>query len=217
MKRNVVLLAGLPASGKTTTADRVHRSLGGVLIRSCDVYQELGISLPEWVRRTRGFSENVRAYEQERDRAYAEMARQLRLALASDARLVVVDAVHGERSKRAAVYAVCRAHQISPTLVWCRCDDFRETQRRISARRGHEHEPQQEASDLSVYAHIAGLWEDPVLDAEDGLGPVSILLYDTVTGLSRRTTDASLPVLDLLEEALRSTATNRRTAEAGPA
>jgi adenylylsulfate kinase-like enzyme len=63
MNRNVVLLAGLPASGKTTTAHRVHHSLGGVLIRSCDVYHMLGISVPEWVRRTRGFSENARAYE----------------------------------------------------------------------------------------------------------------------------------------------------------
>ena len=205
----MVLLAGLPASGKTTTAHRVHRSLGGALIRSCDVYHQLGISLPEWVRRTQGFSENVRAYEQERDRAYAEMARQLQRSLTSGARFVVVDAVHGERSKRAAMYALCRAYGITPTLVWCRCDDFGETERRMSVRRGHEHEPQQEASDLSVYAHIAGLWEDPFLDTEYGLGPVSILLYDTVTGLSRRTTDASWPLLDLLEETLRSTDRNR--------
>jgi len=216
MNRNVVLLAGLPASGKTTTAHRVHHDLGGVLIRSCDIYHRLGISVPEWVRRTRGFSENVRAYEQERDRAYAEIARQLQRSLTSGARLVVVDAVHGERSKRAAMYALCRDYEITPTLVWCRCDDFGETQRRMRARRGHEHEPQQEASDLSVYAHIAGLWEDPFLDTEYGLGPVPILLYDTVTGLSRRMTDASLPVLDLIEGALWSTATNRRTAAEGP-
>jgi predicted kinase len=54
-------MCGLPASGKTTTAERSHRRLGGALIRNCDVYQALGISLPDWVRRTRGFTVNVEA------------------------------------------------------------------------------------------------------------------------------------------------------------
>jgi len=52
-------MCGLPASGKTTTAERLHAHAGGVLIRSCDVYQELGISLPDWVRRTEGFTRDV--------------------------------------------------------------------------------------------------------------------------------------------------------------
>ena len=39
-------MCGLPASGKTTTAERWHARLGGVLIRSCDVYQALGILPP---------------------------------------------------------------------------------------------------------------------------------------------------------------------------
>src|SRR5262245_25892830 len=62
----VVLMAGLPASGKTTTAARLHAMVGGELIRSCDVYQALGIDLPEWVRRTRGFTVNVTAYDRAR-------------------------------------------------------------------------------------------------------------------------------------------------------
>ena len=40
----------------------LHAQLGGDLIRSCDVYQELGIVLPEWVRRTAGFTRNVSDY-----------------------------------------------------------------------------------------------------------------------------------------------------------
>jgi len=66
-------MCGLPASGKTTTAERLHAHAGGVLIRSCDVYQELGISLPDSVRRTEGFTRDVTAYEQARDAAYARM------------------------------------------------------------------------------------------------------------------------------------------------
>ena len=46
--RVVIMMCGLPASGKTTTAVRLHAQRDGVLIRSCDIYQELGIVLPEW-------------------------------------------------------------------------------------------------------------------------------------------------------------------------
>ncbi|MGH7264364.1 MAG: AAA family ATPase [Candidatus Rokuibacteriota bacterium] len=140
----VVMVCGLPASGKTTTADRLHGRIGGVLIRSCDVYQALGISLPDWVRRTRGFTVDVQAYDRVRDQAYSEMARRLDQVLVAGASLVIVDAVHGERAKRAVVYAICRAHGTAPVLLLCRCDDPVEVGRRFRARNGREYEPQHE-------------------------------------------------------------------------
>ena len=79
---SVVMMCGLPASGKTTTAGRLHAYAGGVLIRSCDVYADLGIRLPDWVVRTRGFTVNVHEYDQVRDRAYEEIARRLERNLA---------------------------------------------------------------------------------------------------------------------------------------
>ena len=73
----VIVMCGLPVSGKTSTAARLHAVAGGTLIRSCDVYQSLGIVLPEWVRRTRGFTMEVAAYDAVRDDAYREMDRRL--------------------------------------------------------------------------------------------------------------------------------------------
>lgn len=194
----VLLMCGLPASGKTTTAGRIRARAGGVLIRSCDVYQALGISLPDWVRRTRGFTRDVAAYERERDRAYGEIARRLEAALGSTRELVVVDAVHGERAKRQAMYRLCRAHGRTPALVWCRCEDWAEVGRRFARRRGREADPENEASDLAVYQHIAGLWEDPRDDPE----PVSIVIYDTVRGELRPERGAARWVVDLLEASL---------------
>src|SRR5215813_8529966 len=110
----VVLMCGLPAAGKTTTAERLHAGLGGVLIRSCDVYQELGISLPDWVQRTRGFTHDVTAYEQARDAAYARMLSLLECHLTAGADLVIIDAVHGEPAKRRAVFRVCAAFGADP-------------------------------------------------------------------------------------------------------
>ena len=168
-------MCGLPASGKTTTAGRLHTALGGLLIRSCD----LGISLPDWVRQTNGFTERVEEYAQLRDAAYREMARRLDAGLTAGTTPIVVDAVHGEPDKRAAVYAACRARGASPLLVWCRCDDVAEIERRIHARRGREGEPEHEAADLSVVRHLTGLWRDPMPNTR-GTPAIPILVFDTL-------------------------------------
>lgn len=175
----VVMTCGLPASGKTTTAMRLHARLGGGLIRSCDVYRELGISLPEWVERTRGFTANIAEYDRLRDRAYREMSRRLEANLASGVHPVILDAVHGEAAKREAVYATCRAHGADPIILLCRCDDSAEVARRFAARRGRESLPEHEASDLSVFWDIRRRWQDPREDRARG-ERVTVLTYDTL-------------------------------------
>ena len=191
------MMCGLPASGKTTTAGRLHAALGGRLIRSCDVYAALGISLPDWVRRTNGFTERVEEYVRLRDAAYGEMARRLDAGLTAGATPIIVDAVHGEPDKRAAVYAACRARGALPLLVWCRCDDAAETERRIHARRGREAEPEHEAADLSVVRHLTGLWRDPTPDAHGALA-VPILVYDTRASRILGHLGPSFPIGDLI-------------------
>jgi predicted kinase len=192
----VAMMCGLPASGKTTTAGRLHAELGGVLIRSCDVFQALGISLPEWVRRTRGFTVDVDAYDRVRDQAYEEMARRLDAALGGGPPLVVVDAVHGEPVKRAAVYAICLARGATPVLLHCRCDDPAEVARRFRGRHGREDEPPNEASDLSVFRDIARRWTDPAGDRlPDGRSP-TVISYDTRTGVVAVRAGAEAPGVD---------------------
>lgn len=198
------MTCGLPASGKTTTAGRLHAALGGLLIRSCDVFADLGISLPEWVRRTRGFAVDVDRYVERRDAAYREMARRLDAGLASGVTPIVVDAVHGEAAKRAAVYATCRAGGASPLLVWCRCDDAREIERRVLARRGREHEPEHEAADLSVVRHLAGLWTEPTADA----AAVPIVVYDTLAGRVIARVGPPSPAADLVSSKLHPAVTS---------
>ena len=177
----VIVMSGLPASGKTTAAMRLYAELGGVLIRSCDVYRDLGIVLSEWVERTQRFTVDVDAYDRVRDEAYAEMARRVELSLAAGASLAIVDAVHGERDKRSRLYDICRARKAAPILVVCCCEDFEEVQRRFRTRRGREREPQHEASDLSVFRDISRRWQTPLQDVlSDGTRPMA-LTYDSLT------------------------------------
>src|SRR5215831_20808109 len=197
----VVLMCGLPAAGKTTAAERLHARLGGGLIRSCDVYQELGICLPDWVQRTSGFTHDVTAYEQARDAAYVRMLSLLECHLTEGAEVVIIDAVHGEPAKRRAVFHVCAAFGADPLLVWCQCHDRKETERRIMRRRGREADPACEASDRSVFDHIARLWEPPS-DERCGSAVVPICTYDTQLGALRWRCQAGQAAAALIEAAL---------------
>lgn len=178
----VVMTCGLPASGKTTTAMRLHSRLGGVLVRSCDIYHELGIVLVEWVERTRGFTVNVADYDGLRDQAYDRMALRADASLATGAPLVIIDAVHGEFEKRRRLYEICEARRATPILVLCLCHDFTEVRRRFVARCGRESEPEREASDLSVFHDIRRRWQSPLADRLANGSCPTIVTYDTVQG-----------------------------------
>ena len=179
LARLVVVMCGMPAAGKTTAAARIHAAADGVLIRSCDVFQDLGIDVSAWVVRTRGFTHDVDAFQRLRVAAYAEMARRLTHALAQDAALVIVDAVHGARASRDGVYALCERFGATPVVIWCRCDDVEEIARRFASRRGREHQPEHEASDLSVYKNVADHWQDPSADRLPSGAPVPLIVFDT--------------------------------------
>ncbi len=200
--RLVVVMCGLPASGKTTTAERLHAFVGGALIRSCDVYRELGISLPDWVRRTEGFIREVTAYVQARDAAYVRMLSLLDQHVTAGARIVIMDAVHGEAAKRKAIFDLCAAHHFDPVLLWCRCDDRGEIERRLSRRRGREAEPECEASDWAVVEHLARIWNEPGKE-QCGANSVPILSYDTGRDTLRWLRRPPRSASELLEQALR--------------
>jgi predicted kinase len=197
----VVMMCGLPAAGKTRTAARLHARAGGALIRSCDVYVNLGIRLPYWVERTRGFTVNVHEYDQLRDRAYDELARRLASEL-DRLDLVILDAVYGERAKRNVIYAVCRLRGVDVILLHCRCDDPAEVARRLERRRGREGTPEHEASDPSIFRDIARRWEDPHADVSDDGASPTIVTIDTLSEppVVRGPEESSL--IPLLREAL---------------
>jgi predicted kinase len=191
----VILLSGLPASGKTTTAERLHATLGGVLIRQCDVYQRLGIDLRAWVRRTHGFTRDTEEYVRLRDEAYAAMREELATALGAGAELAIVDAVYGESEKRRAVYETCATHRHPALVVWCRCDDSNEVRRRFAARAGRD-EPEHEADDFSIYRNLRSLWTPPVDDRLPDGTPVPVVVYDT--GIVNRTVVPCPSVLSIV-------------------
>jgi predicted kinase len=106
------------------------------------------------------------------------MARRLREALATDEGMVILDAVHGERTHRQTVRRVSEQGGAATVMVLCCCDDLQEIERRFASRRGREREPECEASDLAVYRDIRRRWQDPAADRPAW----SIIAVDTCRG-----------------------------------
>ena len=189
----LIMMCGLPASGKTTSSARLHASLGGVLIRSCDIYQELGIVVSEWVQRTKRFTAEIEKYNLLRDKAYLRMAGRAKEELEAGNSPVIIDFAHPDLEKRCKLYEVCLSCGATPVIVLCQCNDLEEVQRRFCARRGREAEPENEASDLSVFEDMRRRWQSPLFDVlSDGNRP-TIIKYDTVVGSVTTITNA-LPV-----------------------
>ncbi len=84
-------------------------------------------------------------------------------------------------------------------LLWCRCEDHAKIECRLSLRRGRESEPECEASDWSVFEHLARCWEAP---SEEWCGSVPVLSYDTRRGRLQWLRRASRPLSALIENAL---------------
>jgi predicted kinase len=183
MKSTLVMMCGLPASGKTTAAGCLFRRFGGVLVRSCDIYQELGIVVSEWVRHTRGFSLHLREYDRVRDEAYLRMEVRVDAALTNGCPWVIVDFAHPELAKRRTLYKLARHHGATLAVVLCRCDDLEEVKRRFSARRGREMDPEHEASDLAVFRDIKRRWQNPISDPLPHGIRRTLLLNDTAEGV----------------------------------
>lgn len=205
----LVMMCGLPASGKTTSAMLLHHKLGGLLIRSCDIYETLGIVVPDWVRRTKGFTVNLSEYDRLRDEAYAQMWLRVDKELAVGTTLIIVDFAHPDLDKRHTLYTICLDRGAVPVIVLCQCDDFEEVRRRFSGRRGREGDPEHEASDLSIFDDIRRRWQSPVTDLLANGRPPTIIMYDTMSGA---VTPVHVTVPDIAEK-IRGTLEIRRSEE----
>src|SRR5262249_36496433 len=104
--------------------------------------------------------------------------RRLEAALAAASRPVIVDAVHGERAKRRMMCEIAWRHHEVPILLWCQCNSAREVRRRFAIRHERAAIPEHEAADLSVFSHVASLWEDPADDVMTD-GECRVVIYDT--------------------------------------
>ncbi len=142
----LVLVAGLPGTGKSTLARGLAERGHLALIRSDVVRKELaglasnvpgeGLYTPEWTERT-----------------YTECLRRVEAALTEGGR-VIVDANFADENRRRDFLNAAEKLAVPSVLLWCRADP-EVAKRRITGRRA-------DASDatVEVYDNVAARWQD---------------------------------------------------------
>lgn len=148
----LVLVGGLPATGKTTLARALADEAGFDVIRSDQVRKELA-GLPAEVSAAAAYGEGI--YRPEwTDRTYAECLRRAEERLFAGGRVVVDASFHSEARRRTFREAAVRLGVRFRFLV---CDAGREiVRRRLAARTGDASD-----ADLEIYEGMAARWDPP--------------------------------------------------------
>lgn len=157
----LVVMAGLPATGKSTVAGTLAGRIGAAYLSSDATRKQLaGLDPRARVPEARhaevyGPQMNERTYEELRRRAAAHL---------TAGRPVVLDAMHGRADERASAVAIAREHGVPAVIAELRLDD-RTARARIEER---SHDPLRTSdADWAVYELQRTRFE-PV-DAEEGM------------------------------------------------
>ena len=128
----VVAMSGLPASGKSTVAGALACRIGAAYLSSDTVRKQLAGLDP---RERAGDEFRAGLYSSAMtDRTYAELRRRAATHLAAG-RPVVLDAMHGRESERAAARALAAEHGVPHLIAELRLDDAA-ARERIAGREG---------------------------------------------------------------------------------
>ena len=116
----VVVMCGLPASGKSTVAGTLAGRIGAAYVSSDIVRKQIAGIDP---RERAGEAFRAGLYSPEMtERTYAELRRRVREHLDAG-RAVVIDAMHGRASERAAARALAAEHGVPCLIVELRLDE----------------------------------------------------------------------------------------------
>ncbi|MCC6418195.1 MAG: AAA family ATPase [Gemmataceae bacterium] len=146
----LVLVGGLPGSGKSTLSRRLQETAGFTMIRSDVVRKELA-GLASDARPPAGTDIYTPAWS---DRTYAECLRRAEAALAEGGR-VLVDANFREERRREAFLRVAGRLGVPAVFLLCRADPER-VRGRLQGRTGDASD-----ADYATYLRLRASWEEP--------------------------------------------------------
>ncbi len=167
-KKIVLLVMGRTASGKTTIAERLSSRLSFKYI-PCAYFKRL---VKADYSASDSLDDNLR--DQGLKLAVNEGISDLRKSG------IVFDSSFGSKIRREYVINSFSDRADSFYYIYCISSDIKETQNRISARKGHEQEDiQYHASDFKVYEHINSTFEEPDINELSGYKNSNIITIDT--------------------------------------
>jgi hypothetical protein len=148
----LVLVGGLPGTGKSTLARALARSAGLEVVSSDAVRKDLA-GLAPTDRASAGFGQGLYTAEWN-DRTYAESLRRAK-DLLFEGKRVIVDATFREEARRREFLEVARTWAVPGLFLLCRAD-AEVVGSRLHARTGDVSD-----ADWEVYRRAVELWEEP--------------------------------------------------------
>jgi aminoglycoside phosphotransferase family enzyme/predicted kinase len=148
----LVLVGGLPGTGKSTLAGSLASQYGFTVLRSDVVRKELA-GLPPDAPAKAAFGKGLYTREAS-DRTYAECLRRSEHLL-FEGRRVIVDATFIEEPRRRPFFEMAVRMGVPVLFLVCEADDAT-IKTRLAARRGDASD-----ADWSVYVHAARRWDAP--------------------------------------------------------
>jgi predicted kinase len=167
MGENLIVVAGLPGTGKTTTANKLSSTLGYVLVDQNEIRRKLGMkNFPT---------------PKEQEPVLREMDRLIAENLLAG-KGVVVESAHTRAFRRHQLYGIASACGAGALTVECVCSE--ELAKKRMGERGAGDELVSDPGDWRVYDKIKDKWEDIEDDFKTGeqQGHVSHLKFDSEKG-----------------------------------
>ena len=165
----LVLLAGLPGTGKSSLARALAERAGFTVIRSDEVRKELA-GRSDQGSAPAAFGEDLYAPDWN-ERTYAECLRRAE-ALIFDGRRVLIDASFREEARRHLFLEAANRWGVTACLILCRAEPD-VIRNRLASRQGDASD-----ADGTIYEEIAKRWEEPS-------SPTRKVTREIVTGGSR--------------------------------
>lgn len=171
MKSQIIIMyVGFPATGKTTSAQRLHFELSDS--------QSVELLTTVSIRESLGLMDDLYS-ETDRSRVYTEMVNRVEERLAAGVDVIILDGNFNKKSRREPVYALLEKHNADILVIECKVQDMDHIRKRLEIRKTRQDDPAHRASSMDLYYMIKDDADPVEQDTLPGGRPLKIIEYST--------------------------------------
>jgi len=160
-KQFIILMNGFTATGKSTVASKITKSLNCEIFHSAVVRRELGLS-PSKKDADKFFDYRNKLRQNVDRKVYGEIAKKAEIAL-KKGRCVICDCGYFLKWQRKQIYKIAKKYDIPTYILRIICEDENEIKRRLIKRYNQfDDSPLHETPSWNTYLSTKEIYENPI-------------------------------------------------------